>query len=188
MDLNSNWDKVKEGDEKAFEGFVKEMSPFLLRYILFITGDPRITDEILQDVFLKLWTGREKIMIRGTIKSYLYKTAKNHSINYLLGQKTKKSSVHNLVSGESWQFISETLEFNDEIIEKLEAKDTLTRVEDCVKELPDQCRAIFEQSRFRGKSNKEIAVHFKISENTVRAQLWRALVKLRSALFHPPRP
>ena len=183
MDADALWLEIRNGNELAFRDFVKELSPSLYRYVLFLIDDPEIAEEIVQDIFVKLWIDREKIVIRLKIKPYLTKTAKNHTINYLISKNTRKSSVIIPVSGESWQFITETFEFYDDIIERLEAKDTKALIDNCVLELPDQCRKIFEMSRFHGLSNKEIALQLKISENTVRTQLYRALVKIRAILF-----
>jgi RNA polymerase sigma-70 factor (ECF subfamily) len=184
LDLDTLWLDIKKGNELAFIDFEKELSPSLYRYILFLLDDDSvIAEEILQDILVKIWFDREKINIRGKIKPYLYKAAKNQTINYLNSKNTRKSSVYKLVSYKSWQFITETFICQDDIIEKLEANDTKELINKCVKELPDQCRQIFEMSRFHGLSNKEIAIKLKLSQNTIRTQLYRALVKIRSVLY-----
>src|SRR5512141_1060935 len=75
--------KIKNGDERAFEALFKEMNGPLCYYALQITNDQFIAQEIVQDAFLKIWQSRNEIVIRGSLKAYLYITTHNIAINTL---------------------------------------------------------------------------------------------------------
>lgn len=183
MNLNEYWNGIQQDDEGALERLFNQTYENLCQYAFYITENRFLSEEIVQDVYLKIWQGRHKLLIKGSFRSYLYKSVHNHSINAILSQKSKKSSVNRLLSGESWQVIVEWLEFDDYIIERIETSDTEKIVTEVIKKLPEQCRKIFELSRYEDKSNKEIAHHLKISENTVKTQIYRALNKIKESLF-----
>jgi RNA polymerase sigma-70 factor, ECF subfamily len=179
MELNKFWQGIQEGDEKSLEGLFREVNSRLCCYAEFLLDDQVIAQEVVQDVFLKIWQDRERILIKGSLKSYLYKAVKNKVINVLIQSKTKKASVNKLLSGESWQVIQDNVECNEFIIEKIEARETSEKIMDTVNKLPEQCRKIFIMSRFENKSNKEIAIRLKISEHTVKAHIYKALESIK---------
>lgn len=182
MELNKFWKGIQEGDEKSLEGLFREINASLSVYAAYLIEDDAVAEEIVQDVFLKIWQDREKLLIKGSLKAYLYKSVKNKAINILIQNKTKKSSVNKLLSNESWQYIQETFDFNDYIIEKLEADEIMERIREIIKTLPEQCRRIILLSRFENKSNKEIAMNLRISEHTVKAHIYKAMESIKKVL------
>ena len=182
MQLNKYWLKIQYGDEKSLEALFKEINSTLCNYAYYLTGDQFAAEEIVQDVFLKIWQNRENIKLSGSLKSYLLKSVRNHSINYLLHKKTKKNTVNKLQPDESWQTIRDIIEDDDFIVEKLEAKDTEKKIKAIVDTLPEHCREVFLLSRIENKTNKEIALSLKISVNTVKTQIYRALTNIKDAL------
>lgn len=182
MKLDEYWLQIKEGNEKALEQLFKETYENLRKYALYLTENILLAEEIVQDVYLKIWQSRKKINVKGSFRAYLYRTVHNYAINGILSQNTRKSSVHKIYSGDNYIELTEKLDFDDYIIEKIEAKETEAAIMQTVHNLPDQCRIIFELSRFTNKSNKEIAIQLKISENTVKTQIYRALNKIKESI------
>ncbi len=175
MNLNKYWTGIQDGDEKSLEGLFKEMHSPLFYYSIYLTENQFIAEEIVEDVFIKIWQDRNKINLKGSLRAYLYKAVRNHSINFLIKKKTKKYAVHQLMDEENWNNMQEHIYTDDFIIEHIEAKETEARLNTIIDYLPERCKMIFLLSRFEGKSNNEIADMLKISPNTVKVQIYRAL-------------
>ena len=182
MELNKFWQGIQHGDERSLENLFREVSSVLRCYAEFFLDDRMIAREVVQDVFLKVWQDRDKIAIRGSLRSYLFRSVKNRCINILIQNKTKKASVNRLLSGEAWEVIQEYMESDDYIIEQIEAGETRNRIMESVNKLPEQCRRVFLLSRVGNLTNKEIAIQLKISEHTVKAHLYKALENIRNSL------
>lgn len=183
MSINDYWNKIQSGDEKALEELFRETFNILVRYAFYLTEDTCIAEEIVQDVFIRIWQKKDNISLKGPIKSYLYRAVHNQAINTLLSLNTQKSKSYTLRTGLSWNEIADTFETEEFIIEKIEAKETEESILKMIESLPQQCREIFILSRFENRSYKEIAYTFKISENTVKTQIYRALSKIKEKLF-----
>lgn len=183
MNLDKYWDGICADDVKALELLFDASYKHLVRYAQYLTEDTSASEEVVQDVYFKMWEDRHKIDIHGSLNSYLYKTVHNHCINRIASQNTKRNKVNRLLSEEKWQYIIEWLDYDDYIIEHIEAKETESKIKKIIEGLPEQCRKIFELSRFENKSNKEIALFLKISVNTVKVQIFRALTAIRKELF-----
>jgi RNA polymerase sigma-70 factor, ECF subfamily len=182
-ELDDYWQKThKRGDLKAFEKIYKDTFRPLCFYTFQLTKDQFLSEEIVQEVLLKIWNERAIIIINGSIKSYLYQAVHNLSINKLIQQNTRKFSVNKPTTSELWQLIANNYEYNAFLVEKLEAIDTEKIIDNAVNELPEQCRKIFLLSKYEDKPNDEIATALNISVNTVRTQLYRALEKIKDAL------
>ena len=182
MYLNKYWQGICEGDEKALEALFREINKSLFYYALYLTEDYATSEEIVQDVFVKIWQDRHRIVIKGSLKSYLYKSIRNHAINILIHKKTKKFSVNRIMPGNIWEVMQEILDAEDHIVEKIEAGETEKKIRAIIDGLPEQCRRVFILSRFEDKSNTEIAIQLKISANTVKTHIYRALELIRKSL------
>ncbi len=182
MYLNKYWNGICKGDEKSLEELFREINSSLCYYAYYMTEDHEISEEIVQDVFIKIWQDRDKIKINGSLKSYLYKATRNQSINHLIRKKTKKYSVNITFPENNWHTIQDTFDSKDYIIEKIEAKETENRIKEIIDTLPEQCRRVFLLSRFDEKSNAEIAFHLKISVNTVKTHIYKALELIKKGL------
>jgi RNA polymerase sigma-70 factor, ECF subfamily len=181
--LNQNiWDRIKEGDEKAFELLFNNIYPGLCYYAYRLIPNRELSEELVQDVLLKIWQNRNQLILRGTIQSYLYQSVHNQSINAIKQHATHKFRVHQLTGEATWKFIEDTYSIDDFLIEHMEAEETEGLINQTISTLPSQCREIFQLSRFEGKSTDEIASQFGITENSVRTQLYRALRKIKEAL------
>jgi RNA polymerase sigma-70 factor (ECF subfamily) len=136
-----------------------------------ITGDKACAEDIVQDIFFKFWSDREKISIRSTVNGYLYQSVVNASINY--SKKTQKfSPIENLSDYPQEDHRSEN-------VNELELRE---KVKQAIDNLPPKCRAIFILSKYEGLKYQEIASLLNISVKTVENQMSIALEKLRNTL------
>lgn len=164
-------EKLKEGDTFAFEvlfykyrnkikGFATKLVPTQI--------DP---DEIVQEVFVKIWLKKECIDPEKNFQSYLFSIAKNLVLDHL------KSAVNRKL-----YFVEE--HFQQDLISEEDAEiqfsaDTEERMLSLIQQIPERRREIFCLSRFDGLSYKQIADKLNITENTVDSQIRNSLTFLR---------
>ncbi len=164
-------EKLKNGDSFAFEvlfykyrnkvkGFARNMVPAQIDL-----------EEVVQEVFVKVWMKREMIKPDKDFQAYLFSIAKNLILDYL------KSAVNRRLYFVEENFQQDMLiEEGSEITITQEAEDKLMELID---QMPERRREIFKLSRFNGMSYKQIAERLHISENTVDSQIRNALAFLR---------
>jgi len=137
-----------------------------------IVNNKEISEDIVQDVFFKLWDKRDKIVINTSLEAYLNRMVFNESISFLRKNKN-------------------FLEFSDEIEQSrtnhepnntIEQKELNTIINDAINKLPPRCKTIFLLSRIEGLTYKQIAEQLNISVKTVENQMGKALKFLRKTL------
>ena len=168
-------EKIIAGNHTAFEILFKTYSQRLIyfsrRYVL----DKQIAENIVQDVFLRIWQNKGNLDPAKNIQSYLFTAVKNESLKQLRHLSVEKQQQEN-VSRLS------VVELNpDEAIDKNELTGELNKA---LNNLPLKCREIFTMSRFDQLKYSEIADILGISIKTVETQMGRALKKLREQLAH----
>jgi len=165
---------INKLDQRSFEVLFRDNYVGLCRYCIQFVKKPEIAEEIVQDQFIIVWEKKDSIDIHTSYKSYLYKSVKNRSIDYL------KSRISKLKFEEPTDNIGIAENYNPQII--LEAKDTALLVQKAIDDLPEKCHVIFSLSSFAGLSNKEIADELDISIKTVENQVTIAIKKIKVAL------
>lgn len=75
--------KLKNGEKETFEILFRKYSPLLTEYATFYTRDIQVSEDIVQDIFYKLWKDRELLKINTSLKAYLYRSIHNNCIQYL---------------------------------------------------------------------------------------------------------
>lgn len=167
-------DRLQDGDQIAFELIFRFYYSGLVIFASQITLDKDEATEIVQDFFVRLWENRGSIKRCNTMKSYLFTSIRNSSINYLKRQKVEKRVV------EQMKYLTESSAvYEPDIFVESELQNKINRAID---KLPARCGEIFVLSRFKGLSNEEIAVKYSISKRTVETQISNALKVLRVEL------
>ena len=156
-------------DERSFRELFYSFYSRLCRYAYFILGSKEHAEEIVQDLFARIWEQRMKLNIEGSIESYLYISARNAAYNYLKSDMHKKQRE---------QAYSQQAEQNENFDREL----FLKRLKEALNHLPEQCREIYCMKNLEGLTYKEIAEYLEISEKTVEVQIFRALKKLRELM------
>lgn len=181
-ELDKIWIDVKKGSEKAFYSLYTLLFPHLLKYVHHIVKDAFLAEDIVQDVFMKIWRDRNSLNIIGLVQAYIYKIAHHSSINKLQQLATSKNKVNRTVSDEEWLFIRDTYQIDELIIENIESDDMDRLIRQTIDTLPAKCREVFTLSRYDNFSNEEIAQKLGISVHTVRAHIYHALEVIRQYL------
>jgi RNA polymerase sigma-70 factor (ECF subfamily) len=160
--------------DEAFEALFKTYYKSLHAYANVILKDGDLAEEIVQAMFLKLWEKRHLLQVQTSIKAYLYKCIYNDSLNYIRNQKTKTKYEDFTVLTMNQHH--EPASFQAELGE-LHQNLSLA-----LNELPEQCRTIFQMSRFEELKYREIAGELGLSVKTVENQIGKALKILRVKL------
>ena len=161
-------------DEKAFEDVFKSYYKSLHAYAFTLLKEEMTAEEMVQNVFYKLWERSETINISGSVAAYLYRAVHNECLNHL---------KHLKVRSEHQMYVSHRAgQDNDSASKQLQVKELDTRLRIALSELPEQCRTIFQMSRFEELRYREIADRLDISVKTVENQMGKALKILRSKL------
>lgn len=160
---------AKELSKEAFKQLYDQWYLPIRNFIYFKTGDVDLTDDLLQDVFVKLWETRHKIR-RETVKSYLYTIANHLTINQLKKQQTQFRFIarqdHQAQNNESPEFAMETKEL-DAALQKALAQ------------LPEKNRVVLLMHKMEGHSYKEIAERLGISQKAVEKRMHKAREQLK---------
>lgn len=156
---------------QTFEALFRENHAHCLAFATHYTGDAHVAEEIVQQVFLRLWEKRETITITGPVKAYLFSAIRNTAIS-----QWRKDVVRS-EKETGYGKISETTTGAGEEVKELERlyRQALDR-------LPERCREVFVLSRQQNMKYAEIAEAMNISVKTVENQMGKALKILHQEL------
>lgn len=159
--------------EALFEQAFKSHFRRLHVYAITIVKDAIAAEEMVQNIFCKLWERNREIVAEQSVTSYLYRAVHNESLNYLKHQKVKQAyQTYAMKQGEADAAGGRSVTYKE-----LEAK-----LESSLRELPEQCRTVFQMSRFEGLKYREIAEQLNVSVKTIEKQMSKALQILRVKL------
>lgn len=168
--------RIAEGDEQAFSVLFYKYLPLLHPFVTRIVKSAYVTEEVIQNTFIRVWLNREKLEGVSNVRSWLYKYASNECLNHLrsLQQKGK------VLAGFSETMTEPTHDFSTpDLVRIHEINELINRA---VNKLPAQRRRIYMLSRRDGKSIPEIAIELGISPNTVKNTLVISLKSIREYL------
>jgi RNA polymerase sigma-70 factor, ECF subfamily len=136
-----------------------------------------ISEEIVQEVFIRLWEKRNKTLIHTSIRAYLYQSVFNGCMSYI---KEIRTSGFKHVDLEDFSIRTElmSMDLADAEFSKMFSEDIEKDLEAAISELPEQCRKIFTMCRTDNLSYNEISNILKVSKSTVKTQMSRAMNKI----------
>lgn len=164
---------LKKGKTFAYNYLVDYYGPILFAFALSKCRDEFIAADIVQNVFLKLWKGRQQIVIKKSLKSYLYKMTQNEFVKHIDKNKTR-STVEKYYAEAINEYM---VDFDEESL-----KNITVNVHQEISKLPGKCREVFMLSRKEGLTNLEIAAYLKISVKTVEGHITKAFNLLKKRL------
>ncbi len=162
-------------DMKAYKELYELFFDPLHRFSLSFVKSREVAEEIISDVFLKVWQIRGRLNEIDNLRVYLYTIAKNFSINYI--QRSYKNPPMSIEEMD----IEPVVDFSNPE-ELFISAEMLRTIRETIQALPPQCRLIFQLVREDGLKYKEAAEILNISALTVRNQLTIAIRKIGSAL------
>ncbi|WP_018339217.1 MULTISPECIES: RNA polymerase sigma-70 factor [Butyricimonas] len=169
---------LREGDERAYSYLFKAFYQALFNYAGRVVHDEDYAHNIVQGVFCRFYENRKKIVIEGTLKSYLYRSVYNSCLDTLKHEKIKNIYNDQVLL----DFYSKEIALAPEVELNLRREEIRKAIDVSINKLPERCRQIFVMSKIEEKSNQEIANELGISIKTVETQMRIALAKLRKDL------
>jgi RNA polymerase sigma-70 factor (ECF subfamily) len=161
-------------DDHAFELLFKAHFKALNSYASVMLYHDSHAEEIVQNMFVRLWEKRDLLNVQISVKAYLYKCVHNDCLNYLKHKKIKEKYQDHA----AFTMNDQTENTSD----KLVLGELQDRLQKALNELPEQCRTIFQMSRFEELKYREIADELGLSIKTVENQMGKALRILRVKL------
>jgi RNA polymerase sigma-70 factor (ECF subfamily) len=161
-------------DIADFEKLFKSQYSKLCSYANLFLNDPDAAEDVVQEVFFKLWKNRDELSINTTLKSYLFRAVRNGCMNVI--DHISVRDAYKVVNEEDIRDYESNL-IDETIVSELEQ-----RIRESIDQLPSERRKIFILSRFEGLKYREIADKLNISVKTVENQMYQALRFLRENL------
>jgi RNA polymerase sigma-70 factor (ECF subfamily) len=146
----------------------------LHRYAYTFVQDGTLAEEMVHQVFLKLLEKNGVLDIHTSLKSYLFRAVYHESLNYIKQQKVR--------AGFRESALNNPLQHTETPAAQLQYTELEKHLHTAINELPEQCRTIFQLSRYEELKYTDIAAHLGLSVKTVETQMSRALKKLRISL------
>ncbi|HAI84389.1 MAG TPA: RNA polymerase sigma-70 factor [Chitinophagaceae bacterium] len=157
--------KIKEGEEFYFNLIFEKYRDQLFSYLYKVSKSKEIAEEIVLDVFLKLWHGREAITEIQKLESFLYTVAYNKAIDFFRAAKRSP-----LLQQAVWDVLSDVAT-TDSADAHLRERNLEILIREAIGQLSPQRRKVFELRQEHGLSYAEIAQTLNLSTNTVRNHL-----------------
>ncbi len=166
--------EIRKGDATAFAQLFKSTCPALIRYAGRIVHSHQTAENVVQDVFVKIWHHRDRIEPGTNLKAYIYKAVKNQALQHLRHLQVIERSRHN-------SRINNPQDSPEQVMQDKQLAQAVTQA---IGELPPHRRMIFTLSKYDHYTYAEIAEMQNISIKTVETQMGRALKFLRKRLAH----
>lgn len=157
--------------EQLFRQYYKVLRAYAFKFV----NDWNVAEDIVQDVFVALWSKHDQVELEGAVKAYLFKSVYHKSLNYLTSKKyTEEESVERFMGQLDTLKVQESNQENTLYMKEIQAE-----IDSFVETLPAQVKKVFLLSRSYGLKNKEVAAQLNLSLKTVEKHLSKALLELR---------
>jgi RNA polymerase sigma-70 factor (ECF subfamily) len=166
--------RIRKGDVGQFESLFRSSYVPLVRYAKTIIKDHDTAEEIVQDLFFKIWKDKEKLQIESSLNGYLYRAVHNRCIHYIHHKKVIEKYEYEMSVNQSDSYDNPT--------DALNYYELQARIVRILERLPERAGRIFCMSRFEGLKYSEIAERLSVSVKTVEANMGRALKEFRKVL------
>lgn len=169
--------QLKNGVDAAYKYLYDQHYQILCHVAAQYVKDDFLAETIVGDVIFHLWEVRETIEINTSVRSYLMTCVRNRCIDYLKSQYHKREVAHNDTGLRDFPVL-QYVKDDDYPLGKLLEKELEDEIMNAINRLPDECRRVFNMSRFENRKYEEIAQELKISVNTVKYHIKHALALL----------
>jgi RNA polymerase sigma-70 factor, ECF subfamily len=166
--------RIKRGDIKEFESLFRSSYASLVKYAKTILKDHDTSEEIVQDLFFRIWQDKEKLNIESSLNGYLFRAVHNRCLHYIEHLK--------VVEKHEQEMSYEPDAGAESPADVLQYKELQAKIARTIERLPEKCGKIFCMNRFEGLKYSEIAEKLSVSVKTVEANMGRALKEFRKAL------
>jgi RNA polymerase sigma-70 factor (family 1) len=159
------------GDQQAFTQLFQLSKHKLYSFLLRLTQSPEMTEDVIQDIFLKLWRNRATLHDIDSFSSYIFRMAQNQCITHF-----KRVAKETLILA---RLQKEAMPSESTTDNQLAAREVQERLQTAIAKLSPRQKAVFTLSREQGLKHEEIARQLNISISTVKNHMIEALSILR---------
>lgn len=171
-DLFSVWArKIRASDSRAFEAFFRALHGPLVRYAESFVDDRAAAGDTVQDAFVRIWEGRQRLDPGQSLKAFAYRTVRNLCLNRIRDSRTRAGLLDE--------------RYEPPVVRDappdaaMDGRDLARLLEEWIRELPDRQQEALRLSRFQGLSHEEVAEAMDVSPRTVNNHLVKALRTIR---------
>lgn len=162
-------------DESDFNKIYHDHARRLFNFVYAKLKHREATEEIVQEIFVSLWSDRERLQIHTSLEAYLIGAAKNKILTYIRSEKVRKRYAAELTRFAEGHY-------DTSLIDQSNCNDLQANIHDIMAELPDRCQLAFHLSRMAHVPIPQIAEKMSISRRTVENYISLALRHLRGRL------
>jgi RNA polymerase sigma-70 factor (family 1) len=178
MDIERN-DKVlttriAEGDEAAFTQLFYTYLPLIKSIVFKLTKDDNAVEDLVQDIFLKIWLTREQLPDIENLRGWILRLAYNTTFNWIRTKKVRSVVITGIPDEEKLPV--------DTDVDPASLEQTRTLIANAIDQLPKQAHKIYQLNRQYGYSITEIATKMNLAPQTVKNTLGRAVKAIRDHL------
>lgn len=174
-------EQLKTGNEDAYQYIYDRHYALLCHVANGYVKDQFLAETIVGDTIFHLWEIRETLEISVSIRSYLLRAVRNRCINYLNSEWEKREIAFSSLMPDEITDDKMTISDSHPLGTLLE-RELEEEIYKAIDKLPNECRRVFDKSRFEGKSYEEISQELGISVNTVKYHIKNALASLQTNL------
>jgi len=181
LDKKELIERLRRNDQSAFKELFRLYFFDLREYAGFYTADTQAAEDLVQDVFFRIWERRGELTIHTSIKSYLVRAVHNSSIQYLRHRSVVHQHNKMIKDRLEESMIINKLCFEEGIC-KLFENEIKEIVDSSLPRLPERTRNIYLMSRKKNMKNEEIAKELNVTVKTIEYHMTKALSLLREEL------
>ena len=167
-------ERLKEGDARSFDFLFSKYYKDLVLFCNVFLKDQNHSEDIVQDIFVRLWENRENLRIDSSLKGYLMTSAKNNCFEALKHQDVVRNHQDYVM------YRNDVMDYDTE--HYLLYTELNERLQEAMQKLPEDMRIIFEMNRFKNLKYREIAEKLNVSVRTVENKISKTLELLRKQL------
>lgn len=167
--------RLSSGDQTAFRCFFEHYQPKLFIYILRIVKSREIAEELVTDIFVKIWSAKEIMNDVENADAFLYRMAVNKALDFMKTASREKKLQHLL-----YDYLQQQ---SPECSVRLETQELERQLNQCMQMLSNQQQLVVKLSREEGLTHEQIATRLNLSRNTVKNHMVSALKNLKRFLI-----
>lgn len=164
--------RIAEGDQFAFEEVFNFYKDRIYAIAYRLGGSSAVAEDMVQEVFLKLWINREKLSDVEHFRAYLFTIARNHIVRYL--KKAAAAGIIGTITPEH------PIATDDNADHRLLEKEYGDILQEAIDKLSPQQALVYKLSKQEGLKREEVATQLGLSQDTVKAHLFMAMKNIRA--------
>ncbi|MBS1529308.1 MAG: RNA polymerase sigma-70 factor [Bacteroidetes bacterium] len=161
-------------DPNAFSACFREYYAALCYFAQRMLGDASDAEDVVEELFVRLWSRQQTFADEGHLKAFLYRSTKNACLDFI--KKSERSGERNTF------YVSEVYENDEGYLNEIIRTEVIRELYQAIDDLPTQCNKVIKMSYVEGKTNQEIADELSLSLQTVKNHKARGLAMLKNSL------